>query len=98
MRPRVADQLKEQGYTGEVAEFRRVLAEVKREKYPDWTDENLAFTRHQADDYCSEVRKRLHAPKLARAFILKGLVSLRKNKPRPKPQPVASSANGQATD
>ncbi|QDV34885.1 hypothetical protein [Tautonia plasticadhaerens] len=94
MKKRVAEQLAEMGYTGTVEEFRRVLAEVKREKYADWTDENLAFTRHQADDYCSEVRKRLSAPKLSRVAILKGLVSLRKNPVKPKPvvaqeQPVS---------
>lgn len=94
MRKRVSEQLVEMRCTAAVEEFRRVLAEVKREKYPGWTDENLAFTRHQADDYCSEVRRRLAAPKLSRVLILKGLVSLRKNKARAKPPAVASSADG----
>lgn len=96
MRPRVADQLAEMGHAGPVDEFRRVLAEVKREKYAEWTDENLAFTRHQADDYCSEARKRLAAPKLSRVVILKGLVGLRKNKARAKPLAMASSHHGTA--
>lgn len=80
MRKRVSEQLAEMGYTGTIEEFRRALAEVKQKRYPGWTDENLAFTRHQADHFCAEVRKRLSAPKISRVAILKGLVGLRKSR------------------
>ncbi|OJW21136.1 MAG: hypothetical protein BGO49_24285 [Planctomycetales bacterium 71-10] len=82
MKPRHADLLRDMGCTADLETFRRTLAEVKGELFPDLTDENLAFSRDQAGDYCSEVKKRLAAPKLTRVFILKALVGLRKNRKR----------------
>lgn len=83
MRPRVADTLKMMGYAGTVAEFRTVLAEVKAEKFAEWSTDELCFTRDEAGGFCQEVKKRLGAPRLTRVFILRGLVGLRKNKPNP---------------
>lgn len=77
-RPRHAETLKAMGYDGDVDDFRRTLAAVKADLYPEMTDEMLCFTRDEAAEYCSEVRKRLKAPRLTRVFLLKGLVSLRK--------------------
>jgi hypothetical protein len=74
-----ADVLRSMGYAGEVNEFRRTLAAVKAEMFPDLTDESLCFTRDEASAYCAEVKRRLGAPKLTRVFILKALVSLRKH-------------------
>src|SRR3954469_138940 len=64
MRPRIADTLKEMGYSGDVTEFRRALAEVKAESYPEFTDEELIYTRDEAGTFCAQVRKRLGAPRL----------------------------------
>lgn len=80
MRPRHADTLRAMGYGGEVAEFRRVLAEAKADPYPGVTDEELIFTRDAAAGYCGEVRRRLGAPRLTRVFILRSLVGLRKHR------------------
>ena len=82
MRPRIADQLREMGCEATAEEFRRVLADTKAELFPDLTDEHLAFTRHEAERYCKEVRARVACQKLPRVFILTQLVGLRKNKPK----------------
>lgn len=76
---RHADTLKVLGYEGELDDFRRTLAAVKAELFPELTDELLCFTRDEASAYCAEVKRRLGAPKLTRVFILKALVSLRKH-------------------
>lgn len=86
--PRHADVLRESGYQGDVETFRRALAEVKAELYPDITDEILCFGKETSARYCASVRERLNAPRLGRVFILKGLISLRKH--GWKPQPVGS--------
>lgn len=82
MKPRHADVLKEMGCNVELEVFRRTLAEVKAELFPDMTDEELSYTRDQASDFCAEVKKRVGAPKLTRVFILRSLVGLRKHKKR----------------
>lgn len=82
MKPRHANVLKDMGCTVELEAFRRVLAEVKAELFPDMTDEELCYTRDQASDYCAEVKKRVGAPKLTRVFILRSLVGLRKQRKR----------------
>lgn len=79
MKPRVKDQLKDFGFAGTVEEFRAALIAVKRENYAEWPDEELAYTRHQAEEYCTLVRKRLGCQKLPRVFILRNLVNCRKN-------------------
>jgi hypothetical protein len=83
MRPRYADTLKEMGFTGTVEEFRAALTEIKAESFPDYTFDELTYTRDEAGTYCALVRKRLGAPRLTRSFILRSLVGLRKNKPKP---------------
>lgn len=82
MKPRHANVLRELGCTVELDVFRRTLADVKAELFPDMTDEELCYTRDQASDYCAEVKKRVGAPKLTRVFILRSLVGLRKHRKR----------------
>ena len=82
MRPRHADILAESGCSATVEQFREILIAVKAEKYPDLTDEDLAFTKNQAGDYCAEVNRRLGGTKLPRVFILKCLVGIRKARKR----------------
>ena len=82
MKPRHADVLKEMGCAADLETFRRTLAEVKAELFPEVTDEELCYTRDQASDYCAEVKKRVGAPKLSRVFILRSLVGLRKHRNR----------------
>jgi len=79
MKKRVAETLKEMGCTATVEDFRRTLAEVKAEKFADWSTDELCFTRDEAADFCKLVKERLGAPKLTRVFILRSLVGLRKN-------------------
>ena len=79
MKPRVRDQLDEFGCIASVEEFRTVLATLKRELYPDLTDEDLAFSRHDAENYCKQVRARVGGNRLPRVFILRQMVNLRKN-------------------
>lgn len=83
MKPRVADTLKSFGCEASVEEFRRVLAEVKAEHFADWSIDELCYTRDEAAEYCQLVKKRLSTPRLTRPFILRSLVGLRKNKPKP---------------
>lgn len=80
MRPRHADVLKELGYDGQLETFRETLAAVKAESFPGITDEDLIIGKESSATYCNQVRKRLNAPRLTRAIILKGLIGLRKNK------------------
>ena len=79
MRPRHADVLKSQGFEGSVDEFRETLAAVKRESFPGITDEDLIIGKDSSAQFCVQVRKRLNAPRLSRAFILRSLLGLRKN-------------------
>lgn len=80
MKPRHANVLKEMGCTVKLDVFRRTLAEVKAELFPEMTDEELCYTRDEAGTFCSIVRKRLEAPRLTRPFILRSLVGLRKHR------------------
>lgn len=80
MKPRHSDVLKEQGYEGQLETFREVLAAVKAESFPDISDEDLIIGKDSSASYCLQVRKRLNAPRLTRAIILKGLIGLRKNR------------------
>jgi hypothetical protein len=82
MKKRVADSLKEFGFTGTVAEFRAALVAVKAERFPDWSIDELTYTRDEAAEYCQLVKKRLNAPRLTRPFILRALVGTRKNPPK----------------
>jgi hypothetical protein len=82
MKPRVADTLKEFGYTGTVEDFRTALTDVKAELFPDWSDEALIVTRDEAAAYCQAVKKRLGAPRLTRPFILTALIGVRKARKR----------------
>ena len=82
MRPRHADILKDFGCEASVEEFRTALAEIKAEHFPQFTDEELTYTRDEAGTFCSLVRKRLNAPRLTRPFILRSLVGLRKQRGR----------------
>jgi hypothetical protein len=95
MKARIADTLRSLGYDGNVEDFRAALAEIKAERYPDMTDEELIYTRDEAGTYCQLVRKRLGAPRLTRPFILRALIGLRKNGGANRHR-VASLPDGQA--
>jgi hypothetical protein len=99
MKKRIADSLKEFGYTGTVEDFRIALAEVKAEHFHGWSIDELTYTRDEAAEFCQLVKKRLGAPRLTRPFILRALVGLRKNGKKSKPvatvnqpEPVEQSA------
>jgi len=72
--------LKEQGYDGPLDTFRETLAAVKGELFADTTDEELIIGKDSSARFCVEVRKRLAAPRLGRAFILRSLIGIRKNR------------------
>ena len=74
---------------------RRALAEIKADHYPQYSIDELCFTRDEAGTFCQMVRKRRGAPRLTRPFILRSLVGLRKNKPKAgaKRATVAQSAD-----
>jgi hypothetical protein len=80
MRPRIADTLKEFGYTGTVENFRTALIEIKAEHFADWSIDELTYTRDEAAEFCQLIKKRLGSPRLTRPFILRSLVGIRKNK------------------
>ena len=63
-----------------LGEFRRVLATVEAEHFPELTDEELSFTRDESETNCAEVRKQLTAPRLTQAFVPRGAIALRKNR------------------
>jgi hypothetical protein len=71
--------LRDYGFTGSVADYRRILVEVKDAHFPDISDEELTYMRDEADAYCDEVRKRAGIPSLTRPFILRSLVGVRKH-------------------
>lgn len=74
MRPRHADVLKGMGFQGSVDEFRAALAEVKAESFPSITDEEILIGKESSSKIYVQVRKRLDAPRLTRAFILRSLI------------------------
>jgi lipoate-protein ligase A len=86
MKKRITDSLKEFGYQGTIEDFRTALIEIKAEHFGDWSIDELTYTRDEAAEFCQLVKKRLSAPRMTRPFILRSLVGIRKNKPRPKPQ------------
>jgi hypothetical protein len=85
MKKRIADTLKEFGYTGTVEDFRTALADIKAEHFPGWSIDELTYTRDEAAEFCQLVKKRLGAPRLTRPFILRSLVGIRKQKRKTKP-------------
>lgn len=78
MKLRVKDQLADFGCTTDIQEFRTVLGALKHELYPDLTDEDLAFSRHEVENYCKQVREKVGGSRLPRVFTLKQLCNLRK--------------------
>ena len=96
MKKRIAESLKEFGFTGTVEEFRIALAEVMAGHFADWSIDELTYTRDEAAEFCKLVKQRLGAPRLTRPFLLRSLVGLRKNKPRAKSSVMAQSVDGQA--
>ncbi len=71
--------LRQFGFQGSQSDFRRILIEVKALNYPDISDEELTYTRDEADVYCIKVRARVGLDKLPRPFILRSLIGIRKN-------------------
>ena len=93
MKPRHADVLKESGCEATVEQFRDTLIAVKAEKYPNLTDEDLAFTKNEATAYCAEVNRRLGS-RLGRVFILKCLVGVRMARKRRPGQKATETSEG----
>lgn len=79
MRPRHADMLRDFGYTGTLEDFRRALLAVKAESFPGIADDEIVIGKDSSAQFCVQIRRRLEAPRLGRAFILRALLSLRKN-------------------
>jgi hypothetical protein len=73
---------KQHGFEGTQADFHRTLIEVKDARFPSFTDEELTYTRDEADPYCAAVRQKLGLADLPRPFILRSLVGIRKNSVR----------------
>jgi hypothetical protein len=65
---------------GSVEEPRTVLAAVEAERFPWRIDEESAFTRDEADAYCTEAKERLQATHATRVFNLRALVGLKENR------------------
>jgi hypothetical protein len=84
MKARVADTLKNFGYSGPVEEFRAALTAIKADHFAGWSIDELCFTRDEAAEFCQLVKKRLGTPRLTRPFILRSLVGIRKHKQRSK--------------
>ncbi len=97
MKPRVSDQLKAQGCTADVADFRATLAAIKAELFPDISTEELTFTRDEAGEFCQAVRKRLGAPRLSRVFLLRALTGIRKNGKKARPAAEVAATDASAT-
>jgi hypothetical protein len=60
-------------------EFRELLADLKDAMFPAYTDEDLGYTRDEADGYCQAVRARAHCQNLPRVSILRSLDGIRKH-------------------
>jgi hypothetical protein len=71
--------LKQHGFEGNPSDFRRALTEIKDAHYPNMTDEELTYTRDEADVYCTAVRQRTGLAALPRPFILRSLIGVRKH-------------------
>jgi hypothetical protein len=59
MGQRLGTQLRSYGCNMDPHEFKRVLAVVHNEKYPDMTEERLVCTDEEIDIYCDEVCHRV---------------------------------------
>ena len=51
--PRHAEVLRESGYRGDLESFRKTLAEIKSDLYPNLTDEILCFGKETSARYCA---------------------------------------------
>ena len=80
MKTRTLDTLASLGYVGSIEDFRTALLETKAELFRELSVDELIYTRDQAGDYCTAIRKRVGAPKLTRVVILRALVNVRKGK------------------
>ena len=80
MRPRHADVLKDFGFEGSVEDFRTAIAELTQEHSEGITDQDLVLSKDGSARFCVLVRQRLKAPRLGRAFILRALFGIRKNR------------------
>ena len=72
-------RLREYGCDLSVADFRDLLADAKTTMFPSWTDEDLSYTRDEADEYCRVVRRSADCETLTREFILRNLNNIRKH-------------------
>jgi hypothetical protein len=72
------NRLRELGYMGSAAEFRDLLLDIKHTFFPSFTDEELSYTVHEANEYCDMVRTATGLD-LPREFILRTLNNIRKH-------------------
>lgn len=75
---RLSTQLRYFGSDLSAADFRDILIDAKEDLFPSWTDEDLSYTRDEADQYCDLVRRRTGTP-FPRQFILRQLNNVRKH-------------------
>jgi hypothetical protein len=47
--------------------------------YPEFSDDELSYTRDEAEAYCDLVRARTDVETLPRTFILRSLIGVRKH-------------------
>ena len=78
MAQKLSAQLLKFGCHQAPVEFKRVLAMVKRDLFPEMTDEHLVCTDVESAAYCEEVRRRLGV-ELPRPFIRVQLLNVRKS-------------------
>jgi len=72
--------LRESGYSQTRMEFYDLLDELRRNLYPEWTEDELACHPHDAQQFCEIVRRKAGAP-LPDSVIMKGMFNRRKRKP-----------------
>jgi hypothetical protein len=75
---RLKAELKAVGWEGSAQDFRVIVAAVKDNLYPAFTDEELLYRSLEAHEFCNVVRKRSGLPELTDHVINKTLVNLRK--------------------
>lgn len=71
--------LKQHGWAGSLVEYRAILERIKDAEFLAFTDEELTYTRDEADAFCDRVRREAELPGLPRTFILRSLIGMRKH-------------------
>ena len=74
MPQRLSTQLRIFGCELSPREFKQVIAEAKRELFPEMSEEWLACTEDESVVFCEEITKRVGVP-LSRPFIKRQLLN-----------------------